>query len=56
MQLFKSQNSAQNFLTTHSAIYNTFYVQPHLVTRRTLRVFRAEARSNWVAATSIQSG
>lgn len=33
MQLFKSRASAQRFLTTHAAIYNTFYVQQHLVAR-----------------------
>ena len=43
MQLFKSQASAQRFLTTHAAIYNTFYTQRHLIIRTTLRHFRAEA-------------
>ena len=50
MQGFKSQASAQRFLTTHAAIYNTFYTQPHLVSRPTLRRFRAEARAAWAAA------
>lgn len=27
MQLFKSQASAQRFLTTHAGVYNTFYTQ-----------------------------
>jgi hypothetical protein len=40
MQLFKSQASAQRFLTSHAAIYNTFYTQPHLIRRSTLRQFR----------------
>ncbi len=43
MQGFKSQASAQRFLTTHAAVYNTFYVQPHLISRPTLRRFRGEA-------------
>ncbi len=51
-QLFKSQASAQRFLTTHAAIYNTFYVQRHLISRPTLRRFRAEADATWAAATA----
>ena len=42
-QLFKSQVSAQRFLTTHAAIYNTIYTQRHLISRPTLRRFRAGA-------------
>lgn len=51
-QLFKSLASAQRFLTTHAAIYNTFYTQRHLISRLTLRRFRAEADAAWVAATA----
>lgn len=47
MQGFKSQASAQRFLTTHAAIYNTFYIQPHLIRRQTLRQFRGEALRIW---------
>jgi putative transposase len=50
-QGFKSQASAQKFLTTHAAIYNTFNVQRHLISRPTLRRFRAEADAAWAAAT-----
>ena len=42
-QKFKSQGSAQRFLSTHAAVYNTFNVQQHLVSRPTLRHFRAAA-------------
>lgn len=49
-QLFKSQASAQRFLTTHAAAYNTFYTQRHLTSRRTLRLFRAQAHAAWAAA------
>ena len=49
-QLFKSQASAQRFLTTNTAIYKTFYTQRHLITHPTLRRFRAEAEAAWVAA------
>ncbi|MCY3223814.1 IS6 family transposase, partial [Acinetobacter baumannii] len=51
-QLFKSQASAQRFLTTHAAIYNTFYVQRHLISRMNLRRFRAGAGEAWAVATS----
>ena len=49
-QRFKSQASAQRFLTTHAAIYNTFNIQRHLISRPTLRRFRADAASAWAAA------
>ena len=51
-QLFKSQASAQRFLTIHAAIYNTFYTQRHLISRPTLRCFRSDAASAWAAATA----
>jgi putative transposase len=53
MQGFKSAGSAQRFLSTHAAIYNTFNVQRHLISRRTLRQFRAEAMSRWDAVTAV---
>ena len=46
MQRFKSARSAQRFLM-HSAVHNTFNLQRHLVSRSTLRTFRAEAASEW---------
>ncbi len=49
-QLFKSQASAQSFLTTHAAIYDTFYTQRHLASLPTLKRFRAEAASAWAGA------
>ena len=50
MKRFKSPGSAQRFLSAHSAVYNTFNVQRHLISRRTLRVFRADAMEQWHAA------
>jgi putative transposase len=49
-QRFKSPASAQRSLTTHAAIYNTFNIQRHLISRPTFRRFRAEAASVWAAA------
>ena len=47
MQGFKSPGSAQRFLSTHAAIYNTFNVQRHLPTRQTHRALRSVAMSTW---------
>jgi transposase-like protein len=43
LQRFKSARSAQCFLSMHAAVHNTFSLQRHLVSRATLRIFRAEA-------------
>ena len=47
MQRFKSACSAQKFLSTHAAVYNTFNVQRHLTSAQTHRVLRAAAMSTW---------
>ena len=47
LQRFKSARSAQRLLSTHSAVHNTFNFQRHLISRSTLRIFRAEATSEW---------
>ena len=52
MQRFKSAGSAQRFLSTHAAVYNTFNVQRHLVSRKSLRQFRNEAMSAWQTVTA----
>jgi len=31
----------------HAAVHNTFNLQRHLVSRPTLRIFRAEAVNHW---------
>ena len=52
MQRFKSQGQAQRFVSTHSAIYITFSVQRHLVSRKTLRTFRTAAFAEWGGASA----
>jgi transposase-like protein len=47
MQRFKSARSAQRFLSMHATVHNTFNLQRHLVSRSTLRIFRAAAASEW---------
>jgi putative transposase len=50
MQRFKSARSAQRFLSMHAAVHNTFNLQRHLVSRSTLRKFRADATAQWETA------
>ncbi|MFC4270584.1 IS6 family transposase [Sneathiella chungangensis] len=52
MQRFKSPESAQRFLNIHSATYNNFYVQRHLINRTYFKQLREEAFDVWAAATS----
>src|SRR3989440_3034580 len=47
MQGFKSVGSAQRFLSTHAATYNTFNVQRDLISGKTHRAFRASAMQTW---------
>src|SRR6202049_2178050 len=47
MQRFKSQGSAQKFLSTHAAVYNTLNVQRHLTSAQTHRALRAVAMDTW---------
>src|SRR5438445_6219649 len=50
MQRFKSARSAQRLLSMHAAVHNHFNLQRHLVSRATLRTFRAEAAARWQKA------
>jgi transposase-like protein len=47
MQRFKSAGSAQKFLSTHAAAYNTFNLQRHLTSARSHRGLRATAMTTW---------
>jgi len=51
-QRFKSPGSAQRFLNTHSSVYNTFYVQRHLLSRPTFKRFRTNAFNVWESASA----
>ncbi len=52
MQRFKSPGSAQRFLSAHAAVHNTFNVERHLISRKTLKPFRAAAMEQWRGATT----
>ena len=52
MQRFKSPGSAQRFLSMHAPVHNTFNLQRHLISRGTLRIFRAEATQAWKIASA----
>jgi transposase-like protein len=47
MERSKSPGSAQRFLSSHAAVYNTFNVQLHLTSAQTHRTFRAAALNTW---------
>lgn len=50
MQRFKSPSSAQRFLNLHSATYNSFYFQRHLLNRTKFKQYREGAFYEWNAA------
>jgi putative transposase len=51
-QRFKSPGSAQRFLNIHSAVYNTFTVQRHLLSRPTFKQLRTDAFNVWDIASA----
>jgi transposase-like protein len=51
-QRFKSPGSAQRFLNIHSSVFNTFYVQRHLLSRPTFKRFRTDAFNVWESAST----
>ncbi len=53
MQRFKSQKSAQRFLSTYGPIYNLFNLHRHLISRRSLRTFRNQAMAEWQTVTAV---
>ena len=55
MQRFKSPGSAQRFLSAHAAVHNTFNIERHLISRRTLKLFRAAALERWREAAALSA-
>jgi putative transposase len=51
-QRFKSPGSAQRFLNFHSSVYNTFYIQRHLLSRSTFKQLRTDAFNAWESASA----
>ena len=49
--IIRHQASTPRFFDTHAAIYNTFTVQRHLISRSILRRLSGEAMDTWNAAT-----
>jgi transposase-like protein len=50
LQKFKSPGSAQRFLSVHSATYNTFYHQRHLLKRSNYKQLRTTSFDAWKSA------
>ena len=50
MQGFKSWAPAQRFLEARAAVYNTYNIQPHLLSRGAMRVLRERSESIWSRA------
>ena len=42
----------QRFLSAHAAVYKTFNIERHLVSRKTMKAFRTAVMTAWCAATS----
>jgi len=53
MQRFKSRGSASRFLNLHSATYNSFYFQRHLLDRATFKQYRESAFVEWKDASAV---
>ena len=51
-QRFKSPGSAQRFLSVHSATYNIFCLQRHLLSRPIFKQLRTDALDTWALVTA----
>ena len=52
VQRFKSPASTQRFLSIHSATYNTFYHQRHLLNRSKFKQLRSDSFDEWQEASA----
>jgi putative transposase len=52
MQRFKSPKSAQIFLSIFGPVYNLFNHQRHLISRKSLKIFREQAFREWRTITA----
>ena len=52
LKLLKKLLKSQGFVSTHSAVYNTFNTERHLVSRKTMREYRDRAFAEWQAASA----
>jgi putative transposase len=50
MQRFKVSRICPILSRVQAAVHNNFNLQPHLISRSTLRIFRAEAAAQWQSA------
>ena len=55
-QKFRSIRSAQKQLSSYGQIYNLFNYQRHLISRKTLKQFRHEAKTEWNIVTKAVMG
>ena len=51
-QRFKSRKSVRRFLSIHAAIHNHFNIQRHLISKKAMHQFRAEALRLWQVVTA----
>ena len=51
-QKFRSFRNAQKLLSVHGQIYNPFNHRRHLISRQTLRKFRAQSQTEWSLVTA----